>query len=90
MKKVTSLLLLLLSIGLIGLAQNPYVDSLTNWLSTHPTKDTMRVMTTHRLSYRLSEINTQRAWQYAKETEIVAKELGFDKGIALANVNYAI
>jgi tetratricopeptide (TPR) repeat protein len=89
MKKVTAFLLLM-SIGLTSLAQNRYVDSLTNWLNLHPIKDTMRVMTTHRLSYRLSEINTQRAWQYAKETEIVAKELGFDKGIALANVNYAI
>jgi tetratricopeptide (TPR) repeat protein len=70
--------------------QNRYVDSLTSWLNDHPQKDTLRVMTTHRLSYRLSEINTERAWQYAKESELLAKELGFEKGIALANINYAI
>jgi tetratricopeptide (TPR) repeat protein len=71
-------------------AQNKYVDSLTQWLTDHPDMDTLRVMTTHRLSYRLSEINTTRAWQYAKETESLARKLNFDKGIALANVNYAI
>jgi tetratricopeptide (TPR) repeat protein len=71
-------------------AQNKYVDSLTQWLTDHPDTDTLRVMTTHRLSYRLSEINTTRAWQYAKETESLARKLNFDKGIALANVNYAI
>lgn len=47
-------------------------------------------MTTHRLSYRLSEIDPGRSWQYARETETLARQLGFDKGLALANVNYAI
>lgn len=74
----------------VGWSQNNYVDSLVTWLAQHPEHDSMRVMTTHRLSYRLSEINTNRAWQYAKETEILAKKIGFDKGIALANINYAI
>ena len=71
-------------------AQNRLVDSLVQWLATHPERDTLRVMTTHRLSYRLSEIDPGRSWQYARETETLARQLDFDKGIALANINYAI
>jgi len=86
-----AVLLLLLSFCAVSVrAQNRYVDSLQEWLKTHPEKDTLRVMTTHRLSYRFSEIDAGRAWEYARETETLAKQLGFDKGIALANINYAI
>jgi len=90
MKKRALLLVFLVLHLFAAQAQNRFVDSLTTWLNEHPEKDTLRVMTTHRLSYRLSEINTERAWQYAKESELLAKELGFEKGIALANINYAI
>ena len=70
--------------------QNAYVDSLLLWLETHPGKDTQRVITTHKLSYRLSEISASRSWKYAKETENLASQLGFIKGECLANINYAI
>ncbi len=71
-------------------AQNVYLDSLLLWLKVHPERDTMRVMNTHRISYRLSEINAARSWKYAKETETLARQLGFKKGECLANINYAI
>lgn len=82
--------LCIIQCAFFSFAQNKYVDSLTKWLSDHQELDTLRVMTTHRLSYRLSEINSSKAWEYAKETEQLAKKLNFDKGIALANINYAI
>lgn len=71
-------------------AQNAYVDSLLNWLQHNPQRDTQRVITTHKLSYRLSEINAARSWTYARETEILATQLNFTKGECLANINYAI
>ncbi|MBL7765973.1 MAG: histidine kinase [Chitinophagaceae bacterium] len=89
-KQVSFYLLFLLGISLHLNAQNRYVDSLKTWLNQHPEQDTMRVMTTHRLSYRLSEINPQQAWSYAKETELLARQIHFEKGECLANVNYAI
>ncbi len=71
-------------------AQNAYLDSILTWLKTHPARDTLRVVSTHRVSYRLSEINAARAWKYAKETESLARQLGYRKGECLANINYAI
>lgn len=71
-------------------AQNKYVDSLINWLQTHPEQDTSRVMMTHRLAYRLSEIDPSKAWIYAKQSEELATKIGFIKGISLSNINYAI
>lgn len=71
-------------------AQNPYVDSLLRRLEEHPEKDTNRVLATHKLSYRFSEINTARAWRFARETETLSAQLGYKKGECLANINYAI
>ncbi len=87
-KRLICLLVMLSSV--IGNAQNRYVDSLVNWLKEHPAKDTQRVMNTHRISYRLSEIDASKSWSYAKETEQLAKEIGFKKGECVANINYAI
>lgn len=72
------------------LGQNIYVDSLIKYLQEHPEQDTTRVMNTHRLSYRLSEIDPVRAWKFAVETEELAKKIGFTKGECLSNINYAI
>lgn len=71
-------------------AQNVYIDTLLQHLKEHPARDTDRVLTTHKLSYRLSEINASRSWKYAKETEMLARQLGFKRGECLANINYAI
>jgi len=90
MKKNTILLLIILLVHATGCAQNVYVDSLLTRLKDHPEKDTSRVITTHKLSYRFSEINASRSWKYAKETETLAIQLGFKKGVCLANINYAI
>ncbi len=91
MKRVAVLLLWLLGTGMLqAQAQNAYVDSLLQWLGAHPTVDTMRVYTLHRLSYRLSEIDPGRAWRFARETEQAANQLNYERGQVLANINYAI
>lgn len=77
-------------LNLFSMAQNAYVDSLMTRLKEHPERDTLRVMATHKLSYRFSEINASKSWKYAKETEILAKQLGYIKGECSANINYAI
>ncbi|HMT35197.1 MAG TPA: histidine kinase [Chitinophagaceae bacterium] len=89
MKKLKLLLIVSLFSTLLT-AQNKYLDSLQNWLLVHQEQDTQRVMNTHRLSYRLSEINPSKAWRYAKESEVLATKIGFTKGICLSNINYAI
>ncbi|MBK7762889.1 MAG: histidine kinase [Bacteroidetes bacterium] len=88
LKPILLFYLLLLTTSLH--AQNAYVDSLLNWLQKNQQRDTQRVITTHKLSYRLSEINAARSWTYARETELLANQLGFKKGECLANINYAI
>jgi len=88
--KKSSLALVCMLLNLFSLAQNAYVDSLMTRLKEHPERDTLRVMATHKLSYRFSEINASKSWKYAKETEILSKQLGYIKGECLANINYAI
>jgi hypothetical protein len=70
--------------------KNVYLDSLILSLEKNAILDTTRVITMHKISYRLSEIHSGRSWKYAKETETLAKQLQFPKGECLANINYAI
>jgi hypothetical protein len=84
-------LILLFACSVIsGNAQNSYVDSLRQYLKDHKEIDTNRIIATHKLSYRFSEINASISWKYARETELASKQLGFLKGECLANINYAI
>ena len=91
MKRALVLLLWFVGSGwLPAQAQNAFVDSLLQWLDTHPKVDTTRVYTLHRVSYRLSEIDPGKAWRFARETEQAANQLDYDRGRVLANINYAI
>ncbi|AXE18040.1 hypothetical protein DR864_09985 [Runella rosea] len=76
------------SIGLT--AQNRIVDSLRHWLATHPVQDSARVVTLHRLAYRLSEIDQTTAWRYANEANQLAKKLNNNTNIGQSFINYAI
>lgn len=71
-------------------ANKNYIDSLEKWLKANPIEDTQRAMNTHRISYRLSEINPSKSWEYARETERISRLNKFTKGICLSNINYAI
>lgn len=70
--------------------QNKMVDSLKHWLAVHPTQDSMRVVTLHRLSYRLSEIDQPSAWRYANEANQLAKKLNNNISLGQSIINYAI
>jgi tetratricopeptide (TPR) repeat protein len=70
--------------------QQVVIDSLENGIKSLETTDTNYIISTHKLSYRYSEINISKSWFYAKETEKNAKEIGYKKGECLANINYAI
>lgn len=71
-------------------AQNRMVDSLRNWLVTHPAQDSARVVTLHRLAYRLSEIDQTTAWRYANEANQLAKKLNNTTNLGQSFINYAI
>lgn len=71
-------------------AQNRMVDSLKQWLTTHPTLDSTRVVNLHRLAYRLSEIDQTSAWRYANEANQLAKKLNNNTNLGQSYINYAI
>lgn len=71
-------------------AQNRMVDSLRHWLATHPAQDSTRVVTLHRLAYRLSEIDQTTAWRYANEANQLAKKLNNVTNLGQSFINYAI
>lgn len=90
MKKILLSILLLTCLGSSLFGQKKLIDSIKNVLKSNDVLDTNRVVMTHILSYRLSEINPAESWSYATETEKSAQKLNFKKGLCLANINFAI
>lgn len=88
MKK--SLLIVLTFVSHWCFAQNPAIDSLKNWINTHPNQDSLRVVNLHKISYRLSEINPSEAWTYAFATYRLAQKLQNSTSIGLSYINYAL
>ncbi|MBB3836196.1 signal transduction histidine kinase [Runella defluvii] len=82
--------IMLWALGTVVCAQNKMVDSLRHWLDTHPALDSARVVTLHRLSYRLSEIDQAAAWRYANEANQLAKQLNNQVNLGQSFINYAI
>ncbi|WP_084332105.1 tetratricopeptide repeat-containing sensor histidine kinase [Runella limosa] len=82
--------IVLWALGTVVYAQNKMVDSLRHWLDTHPALDSARVVTLHRLSYRLSEIDQAAAWRYANEANQLAKQLNNQVNLGQSFINYAI
>jgi signal transduction histidine kinase len=73
-------------------AQNNYVDSLKNWVATHPHAqyDSLRMVNYHRISYRLSEVNPIEAWKYAYEVDKLAQKTKIKIGHAMSRINFGI
>lgn len=73
-------------------AQNIYIDSLKNWIATHPQIefDSLRIVNYHRLSYRLAEIEPVEAWKYAYEVDKLALKAKVKTGHAMSKINFAI
>ncbi len=45
-------------------AQTPEIDSMAKWVDTHPLNDSLKIYMLHHLSYKLSEIDTKRSFDY--------------------------
>ncbi|MBS1666220.1 MAG: histidine kinase [Bacteroidetes bacterium] len=71
-------------------AQNRYVDSLIHWVDTHPTIDSLHILSLHRISYRLSEKDVKRSFAYYEKVSRYSDSLHFTYGRALAQINLGI
>jgi len=66
------------------------LDSLIDWVNTHPHNDSIRVHKLHRISYMLSETDVSRAFEYYKKVEAISDSMNFTFGKAIAQVNLGI
>lgn len=82
----------MLTIGTVqySFAQQKYTDSLLNWIENNPTIDSMHIITLHRLSYRLSENDIEKAFMYHERVATLSDSLDFIYGKALAQINLAL
>jgi len=73
-----------------GYAQDHYVDSLIHWVDTHPRVDSQYIHTLHRISYRLSEKDVKRSFNYYEKVAALSDSVNFVFGKALAQINLGI
>ncbi len=71
-------------------AQDSYVDSLLQWLNTHPKIDSLHIQTLHRLSYRLSEKDVKKSFSYYEQVSFLSDSLNYTYGKSLAQINLGI
>jgi len=90
MKKLI-ILFIFLQVQLQGtVAQNKYVDSLINWVNTNTKIDSVYIVNLHRISYRLSETDIKRSYEYFKKVAYYSDSIDFTYGKALAQINLGI
>ena len=90
MQKKIILLLVVSFFGLGIYAQTKMIDSLANWIDTHPTIDSQYIITLHRISYRLSETDVKKAFSYYEKVTAYSDSLNFTYGKSLAQINLGI
>jgi hypothetical protein len=71
-------------------AQKSHVDSLIEWVETHPHNDSARIRTMHSISYMLSESDVKRSFYYYGLVSRLSDSLNFTFGKALGNINLGI
>jgi len=71
-------------------AQDKYVDSLLRWIATHPKIDSQYIQTLHRISYRLSEKDVKKSFDYYEKVSALSDSLHFVFGKSLAQINLGI
>ena len=71
-------------------AQQKYTDSLLQWIDNHPAIDSMYILTLHRLSYRLSENDIEKAFMYHERVATLSDSLDFLYGKSLAQINLGL
>jgi Histidine kinase len=82
--------LLLLSSTRPAHSQMSHVDSLIQWVETHPHNDSARIHVMHSISYILSESDVSRSFAYYEMVSRLSDSLNFTYGKALANINLGI
>jgi len=85
-----SLLCFLFLLSAESFAQNKIVDSLMHWVSAHPTVDSQYIQTLHRISYRLSEQDVNRSFEYYEKVSFLSDSIHFTFGKSLAQINLGI
>ncbi len=68
-------------------SQDKYIDSLINWLKIHPRIDSQYIITLHRISYRMSERDVQKSFDYYEKVAAYSDSLNFNYGKSLAQIN---
>ncbi len=90
MQKKTIIIILLAFSGLAANAQTKIIDSLINWTKTHPKIDSLHIITLHRISYRLSEKDVNKSFEYYEKVVAYSDSLNFVYGKSLAQINLGI
>lgn len=76
--------------GQSAIAQNSYIDSMIQWVETHPKIDSQHIITLHRISFRYSEKNINKAFEYYEKVSNLSDSLNYDYGKALAQINLGL
>jgi len=95
LKKITKAqkLLILLAICFSSTAvhaQDSYVDSLLQWINAHPKIDSLHIQTLHRISYRLSEKDVKKSFEYYEKVSSLSDSMNYAYGKSLAQINLGI
>jgi len=90
MKKIIFFFAVLTGLLQSTAAQNKYVDSVIDWLYKNPKVDSHYVVTLHSISYRLSESDIKKSYEYYKKTAYYSDSMNFTYGKALAQINLGI
>ncbi|HSZ32334.1 MAG TPA: histidine kinase [Puia sp.] len=74
-----------------GFSQSSFnVDTLIQWVNTHPRNDSTRIHYMHRISYLLSETDVDKSFAYYEQVSKLSDSLHFTYGMSLANINLGI
>src|SRR5450432_4025617 len=73
-----------------AMAQDKYVDSLVNWIAGHPQIDSLHILTLHRISYRLSEKDVKKSFEYYEKESALSDSMQFIYGKALSQISLGI
>ncbi len=90
MRKKIILLFITFLLGTCLYAQTKIIDSLTKWTKENPEVDSLYIITLHRISYRLSETDVNKSFDYYEKVVALSDSLDFTYGRALAQINLGI
>ncbi|HVZ97050.1 MAG TPA: hypothetical protein VG847_09260, partial [Chitinophagaceae bacterium] len=90
MIKKTFLIALLGCCTNIVSGQGSHVDSMKQWLQTHPKVDSEYIHVLHSISYHLSEKDVEQAFFYYQKAQTLSDSLNFTYGKSLAQIDLGI